>query len=69
MVVPHSYLVALLMTVLTMACWGSWANVVKLVKNWRFELLYFDYALGILLTSSWQDSRWAPSVATVCPFS
>ena len=51
MVVPHSYLVALFMTILTMACWGSWANVVKLVKNWRFELLYFDYALGILLTS------------------
>jgi glucose uptake protein len=51
MVVPHSYLVALLMTVLTMTCWGSWANVVKLVKDWRFELLYFDYALGILLTS------------------
>jgi glucose uptake protein len=51
MVVPHSYIVALLMTVLTMTCWGSWANVVKLVKNWRFELLYFDYALGILLTS------------------
>jgi len=51
MVVPRSYLVALLMTILTMTCWGSWANVVKLVKNWRFELLYFDYALGILLTS------------------
>jgi len=51
MVVPHSYLVALLMIILTMACWGSWANVVKLVKNWRFELLYYDYALGILLAS------------------
>ena len=51
MVVPHSYSVALLMTILTMTCWGSWANVVKLVKNWRFELLYYDYALGILLTS------------------
>ena len=51
MVVPHSYLVALCMTVLTMLCWGSWANVVKLVKEWRFELLYFDYALGILLIS------------------
>ncbi len=51
MVVPHSYLVALLMTILTMTCWGSWANVVKLVKNWRFELLYYDYSLGILLTS------------------
>ena len=51
MVVPHSYLVALLMTVLTMTCWGSWANVVKMVKGWRFELLYFDYAFGILLAS------------------
>ena len=51
MVVPHSYVVALCMTVLTMLCWGSWANVVKLGKEWRFELLYFDYALGILLIS------------------
>jgi glucose uptake protein len=51
MVVPQSYVIALLMTVLTMTCWGSWANVVKMVKGWRFELLYFDYALGILLTS------------------
>lgn len=51
MVIPHSYVAALLMTVLTMMCWGSWANVVKIVGEWRFELLYYDYALGILLTS------------------
>ncbi len=51
MVVPHSYVVALFMTVLTMLCWGSWANVVKLVREWRFELLYFDYAAGVLLAS------------------
>lgn len=51
MIVPQSYLVALLMAVLTMLCWGSWANVVKMVPGWRFELLYFDYALGILLAS------------------
>jgi glucose uptake protein len=50
-VIPHSYIAALLMTVLTMMCWGSWANVVKIVGEWRFELLYYDYALGILLTS------------------
>lgn len=52
MIVPQSYVVALLMAVLTMLCWGSWANVVKMVKGWRFELLYFDYALGILLASA-----------------
>jgi len=39
------------MTVLTMMCWGSWANTVKIVGEWRFELLYYDYALGILITS------------------
>jgi glucose uptake protein len=50
-VIPHSYIAALLMTVLTMMCWGSWANVVKIVGEWRFELLYYDYALGILITS------------------
>ena len=49
MVVPQTYVVALLMTIVTMLCWGSWANVVKLTKNWRFELLYFDYAFGVLL--------------------
>ncbi len=51
MVIPHSYIAALLMTFLTMMCWGSWANVVKIVGEWRFELLYYDYALGILITS------------------
>jgi glucose uptake protein len=50
-VIPHSYVAALLMTLLTMMCWGSWANVVKIVGEWRFELLYYDYALGILITS------------------
>lgn len=51
MIVPHAYATALLMTILTMICWGSWANVVKLARNWRFELLYFDYAFGVLLAA------------------
>jgi glucose uptake protein len=50
-IIPHSYIAALLMTILTMMCWGSWANTVKIVGEWRFELLYYDYALGILITS------------------
>jgi glucose uptake protein len=33
-----------------MLCWGSWANTRKLArKDWRFELFYWDYALGVLL--------------------
>jgi glucose uptake protein len=31
-----------------MICWGSWANTFKLTKGWRFELFYFDYAIGVL---------------------
>lgn len=51
MIVPHAYWVALLITLVTMLCWGSWANVIKVVKSWRFELLCYDYAIGILITS------------------
>ena len=49
MTLPHSYLMALMLTILTMICWGSWANVLKLAKGWRFELLYYDYSIGVAL--------------------
>ena len=32
-----------------MLCWGSWANVLKIAKGWRFELLYYDYSIGVAL--------------------
>jgi glucose uptake protein len=32
-------------------CWGSWANTYKGVRNYRFELFYWDYAIGIFLIS------------------
>jgi glucose uptake protein len=33
-----------------MICWGSWANTQKLAsKDWRFQLFYWDYCLGVLL--------------------
>lgn len=34
--------------IVSMVCWGSWANTYKLTGKWRFELYYFDYALGLL---------------------
>ena len=49
MTLPHSYGIALMLTILTMICWGSWANVLKLAKGWRFELLYYDYSIGVAL--------------------
>ncbi len=49
MFVPHSFGIALLMILTSAICWGSWANTYKGVKNYRFELFYWDYAFGIFL--------------------
>jgi len=50
MFIVHSYPLAVFLCVLTMLCWGSWANTRKLARpDWRFELFYWDYTLGVLL--------------------
>src|SRR5438309_3774283 len=51
MFTPHSLAVALIMMITSAVCWGSWANTFKGVKNYRFELVYWDYAIGIFLIS------------------
>jgi len=52
MVVIESYPLAVLMCVVTMLCWGSWANTQKLAsREWRFQLFYWDYAVGVVLLS------------------
>lgn len=51
MFTPMSFGTALLMMIVSAACWGSWANTYKGVKNYRFELFYWDYAVGIFLAS------------------
>src|SRR6266852_75753 len=51
MFTPHSLEVALLMMIGSALFWGSWANTYKGVKNYRFELFYWDYAVGIFLIS------------------
>jgi glucose uptake protein len=33
--------------VLSMLCWGSWANTLKLCPDYRFQLFYWDYAIGL----------------------
>src|ERR1700728_3508925 len=37
--------------ILSMLCWGSWANTVKLCPGCRFQLFYWDYVMGVLLGS------------------
>lgn len=51
MLIPQTYAGALLLIVLSMICWGSWANAFKLTGKWRFELFYYDYSLGVLLAA------------------
>ena len=50
MFIVESYPVAIGMCLITMLCWGSWANTQKLAsKEWRFQLFYWDYAIGVFL--------------------
>ena len=51
MFVPTTFAAALIMTILSTICWGSFANTFKVTKNYRFELYYWDYAAGIFLIS------------------
>src|SRR5262245_3428196 len=52
MTLPQTYLATLVLMILSMICWGSWANTFKLAGNWRFELYYFDFAIGVMLTAA-----------------
>jgi glucose uptake protein len=52
MIVIDSYAVAVALCFVTMLCWGSWANTLKLAsKEWPFPLYYWDYAIGLVLTA------------------
>ena len=52
MFIINDYALAIVFCIITMLCWGSWANTQKLAeKTWRFELFYWDYVIGILLFS------------------
>jgi len=48
----HDPAVAILLCVITMLGWGSWANAQKLAgqEHWPFELFYWDYSIGVALT-------------------
>ncbi|MEO6288621.1 MAG: multidrug DMT transporter permease, partial [Ginsengibacter sp.] len=52
MFIIENYSTAIIFCIITMLCWGSWANTQKLAAGtWRFELFYWDYAFGILFLS------------------
>ncbi len=48
---PQTYTVALILMLVTMLCWGSWANTVKACPGYRFQLFYWDYVIGLFLAA------------------
>jgi glucose uptake protein len=51
MLLPQTYQAALLLMLLSMLCWGSWANTLKLTPGYRFQLFYWDYTIGLALAA------------------
>ena len=52
MFIVENYGLAIGLCFITMLCWGSWANTTKLTDpSWRFELFYWDYGAGILIST------------------
>ena len=49
MFLPQTYQAALFLMILSMLCWGSWANTLKLCPSFRFQLFYWDYVIGLVL--------------------
>jgi glucose uptake protein len=52
MLLPQTYEAALLLMITSMLCWGSWANTLKLTPGYRFQLFYWDYALGLAVAAA-----------------
>lgn len=50
MFIINSYALAVIFCIITMLCWGSWANTSKVAtEKWPFPLFYWDYSLGLIL--------------------
>jgi glucose uptake protein len=50
MLLPTTYALTMALLIVSMICWGSWANTLK-KSNWRFELFYIDFSLGTVLAA------------------
>jgi glucose uptake protein len=46
---PETYAIALSFMFVSMMCWGSWANTMKLCPGFKFQLFYWDYVIGLFV--------------------
>src|SRR2546426_10528442 len=51
MTLPQTYFAVVVLMMVGAICWGSWANTFKMAGSWRYELFYFDFAIGVLLAA------------------
>jgi len=51
MILPQTYPATMLVMILSLVCLGVWVSAFKLTGKYRFELFYFDFAFGLLLTA------------------
>eukprot|EP00164_Ancoracysta_twista_P001471 GFYU01001919.1.p1 GENE.GFYU01001919.1~~GFYU01001919.1.p1 ORF type:complete len:363 (-),score=96.46 GFYU01001919.1:252-1340(-) len=49
MYAPSSFGVGLTLALVSLVCWGSWANAMRIAGGVRFEVFYYDFALGVFL--------------------
>lgn len=53
MILPTTYVSALLLLIVSFLCLGSWVNTFKLTgPRWRFELFSIDFAIGAALVAA-----------------
>jgi glucose uptake protein len=52
MTLPTTYVAGALLLILSMLCWGSWANTQKLAGRWRFELYSYDLSVGVAVAAA-----------------
>jgi len=53
MILPESFMGVLILLIAGMLGWGVWANTFKATGGkWRFELFYFDFAIGVVLSAT-----------------
>ncbi len=51
MILPGSELYNLILLAIGMLCLGTWANTYRMTSKWRFELYYFDFAVGAVVAA------------------
>ena len=49
MLLPQTLTATLIVMIFGMLCLSTWATTFKSGGNWRFELYYFDFAVGVVL--------------------